>query len=218
MSMNNFINTIGADEVGIGDFFGGIVTSAVFLNKDYFEKIKTLNIKDSKKLTINSVIELAKKLIKLIPYSTSIISVKQYNFLYNKFKNAHIIKTYAHNLAISKLQKRFSNEKYITILDQYASKENYEKYLAIINPDKIAKIDFFETKAENKYIAVACASIIARYYFLKQIADLSKYYHVNLPLGYNKDKINITLNKLKIMLNDNYEKEQYNLFKMHFKH
>ena len=31
--MDDFINTIGADEVGVGDYFGGIVTCAVFLDE-----------------------------------------------------------------------------------------------------------------------------------------------------------------------------------------
>ena len=50
----------------------------------------------------------------------------------------------------------------------------------------------FETKAENKYLSVACSSIIARYYFLKEIEKLSEISGYNILKGasfYGKEKI-----------------------------
>ncbi|MBO6022492.1 ribonuclease HIII, partial [bacterium] len=50
--MNNTTKkVIGADEVGVGDYFGGIVTCAVFLDETLTKKISYLDIKDSKKLS-----------------------------------------------------------------------------------------------------------------------------------------------------------------------
>lgn len=208
---------IGADEVGVGDYFGGIVTCAVFLDETLTKKITYLDIKDSKKLSNQKVIEIAKQLIKLVPYNAKIISPKQYNFLYDKYNNAHIIKTYAHNYAISQLKTRLNLNDAIVILDEYASKENYNKYLAILNEKNPVKIDIFEEKAETKYLCVAAASIVARYYFLIQIATLSKTYHINIPLGYNKQKIEVALNKLRIILKDEYFIKLKELVKIHFK-
>ena len=208
---------IGADEVGVGDYFGGIVTCAVFLDETLTKKISYLDIKDSKKLSNQKVIEIAKQLIKLVPYNAKIISPKQYNFLYAKYNNAHIIKTYAHNYAISQLKKRLNLNDVKVILDEYASRQNYNKYLAILNEKHPVKIDIFEQKAETKYLCVPTASINARYYFLIQIATLSKTYHINIPLGYNKQKIEVALNKLKINLKDEYLIKLKELVKVHFK-
>ncbi len=57
-------------------------------------------------------------------------------------------------------------------MDEYCNATNYKKYLKQIHPDKTVDIDVFKTQAESSYIAVACASIIARVYFLNQIEML----------------------------------------------
>ena len=41
----------------------------------------------------------------------------------------------------------------------------------------------FETKAESKYISVACASIIGRYAFLRALDQYSEYYKMDFPKG-----------------------------------
>lgn len=216
--MNDKKNAIiGADEVGVGDYFGGIVTCAVFLDEELTQKISHLNIKDSKKLSIKQNIDLAKQLIGLIPYNAKVISPKQYNFLYNQYQNAHIIKTYAHNNAIYRLKTRLNLQNVKVVLDEYASKANYQKYLEILNEKDVAHIDLFVQKAESKYLAVACASIIARYYFLIQIKELSTTYHINIPLGSNKQKVEVALNKLRINLKDQYQTKLKEIVKLHFK-
>ena len=217
--MDDFINTIGADEVGVGDYFGGIVTCAVFLDEKICQEIIDLPIKDSKKLSIPTTIKLAKILIKKVIYEVCVISPKQYNFLYRKFHNSHVIKTYGHNEAIYHLQQKLNkNLQYVTILDQYATKTNYDAYLTTLNPKYLAKIDIFTPKAESKYLAVACASIIARYYFLKQIKDLSMQYQVILPLGFNQQAIDKAINQLETKYASNWKEVAYEILKLHFKY
>lgn len=217
--MDDFINTIGADEVGVGDYFGGIVTCAVFLDEQICSEIIDLPIKDSKKLSISTTIKLAKTLIKKVIYEVCVVSPKQYNFLYSKFHNSHVIKTYAHNEAIYHLQQKLNkNLQYVTILDQYANKTHYDSYLNTLNPKYIAKIDIFTPKAESKYLAVACASIIARYYFLKQIKDLSLQVGVILPLGFNQQAIDEAINQLHTKYESNWNEMAYDTLKIHFKY
>ena len=43
------------------------------------------------------------------------------------------------------------------------------------------------TKAEDKNLAVACASVISRYIFLKEFEKLSDSLHIPLPKGAGKD-------------------------------
>ena len=71
-------------------------------------------------------------------------------------------------------------------------KQNYYKYLKTIGVNEIIEINEFETQAESKYISVACASIIARFYFLNQINDLSNKIGFQLPLGAWNEKINFS--------------------------
>ncbi|MGB4985311.1 MAG: ribonuclease HIII, partial [Erysipelotrichaceae bacterium] len=54
----------------------------------------------------------------------------------------------------------------------------------------------FETKAESKYLSVAVAAIIARYYFLNAIDKINEHYDIQLPLGAG-DKPQAYLNYLK---------------------
>ena len=55
-----YIDSIGSDEVGTGDYFGPIVVTASYVNKSDITFLEELGVKDSKKLT-------DKKIIKITP-------------------------------------------------------------------------------------------------------------------------------------------------------
>lgn len=213
----NFIsNEIGMDEVGVGDYFGGIVVCSVFLNEETFNKIQNLNIKDSKKLTDSKIIEIAKKLITIVDFEISQVYPKEYNLLIDKFNNSHIIKTILHNNAIFNLinnHKNISKDLNI-ILDKYVDEKKYYQYLQIANIKNIVKINQFKIHAESTNLSVACASIIARYYFLKQIHELSKELNFKLPLGAWNNKIELAAKKII----DTLGRDKLNQYvKIHFK-
>lgn len=213
----NFIsNEIGMDEVGVGDYFGGIVVCSVFLNEETFNKIQNLNIKDSKKLTDSKIIKIAKKLITIVDFEISQVYPKEYNLLIDRFNNSHIIKTILHNNAIFNLinnHKNISNDLNI-ILDKYVDEKKYYQYLQIANIKNIVKINQFKIHAESTNLSVACASIIARYYFLRQVYELSKELNFNLPLGAWNNKIELTAKKII----DTLGKDKLNQYvKIHFK-
>lgn len=210
-------NEIGMDEVGVGDYFGGIVVCSVFLNKETFNKIQNLDIKDSKKLNDSKIVEIAKKLIKIVDFEISQVLPKEYNLLIDKFNNSHIIKTILHNNAIFNLINNhhinLSNDLNI-ILDKYVDEKKYYEYLQIANIKNIVKINQFKIHAESTNLSVACASIIARYYFLKQIHELSKELNFKLPLGAWNNKIEEVSKKII----DTYGREKLNQYvKIHFK-
>jgi len=209
-------NFIGCDEVGVGDFFGGISACACFVENKKIPYLKSLNIKDSKLLTDQKMKEIFNKIKNEIPYEVINIYPKEYNQLFNKFKNSHIIKAYAHNECLIKLTKRITQD-YSIILDKFVNEKKYYEYFEIINK-KAIKIDVFETKAESKYLAVALASIIARVTFLKQISDLKQLAKADLLfakyLGVNENvKIEATriYKNKKLNLND-FCKEHFKTF------
>lgn len=180
-------NYIGCDEVGVGDYFGGLVTCAVYLNKSNEMEIKKLGIRDSKELSDQQMINIFNKLTKLIKYQVGTYTPLQYNDIIKTYQNTHIAKALLHDESIKKLTKEI-NENVSVVMDAFVQDKNYYKYLNIANI-KPYPVDRFETHAENKYLAVACASIIARVTFLKQIADLSKKVQFPLPLGASNPKI-----------------------------
>lgn len=169
------INTIGCDEVGVGDFFGGLVTVACFVDYHDVAYLKKIGVKDSKKLTDSKMQEIFPLIIKKVRYAAKYYNPSQYNSQYDKYKNAHILKTALHNAALCELTSNLNPDiKYKVIMDEYCSEHNYQQYLRTVNPSHCVTIDHFETHAESQYIAVACASIIARIYFLKQIELLNQ--------------------------------------------
>lgn len=185
-------NIIGSDEVGVGDYFGGLCVCAVFLDDKLVSKINDLNIKDSKLLDDVTICDLAMKLINIVPYEIYNILPTEYNHLIELYHNSHVIKTIGHYNAINKLVDKLKSKNHLIdeiIIDQYATSAKFNEYL---NQAQITsnKLHFtFCTHAETKYLAVACASIIARYFFLEQIKKLSLQAQIQLPLGAWNNKI-----------------------------
>lgn len=215
---------IGCDEVGVGDYFGGIVCCSVYVDENISKKLSLLKVNDSKKITDEQIILLAPKIEKICSYAVKVISPWEYNKLYDQYKNTHIIKTYGHNYCIRKLRELVGNDT-LVYMDEYCSEENYMKYLnkLDIEYNSLSKVNHFETKSESKYIGIAAASIIARYEFLimikKLISKLNEFDGLNfntLPLGAsNKNAILesiskiqkvIGLGKLKYFIKTNFKK------------
>ena len=59
-----YINSIGSDEVGTGDFFGPVVVTASYVSKDNIPFLEELGVRDSKKLTDQKILEIVPKIIK----------------------------------------------------------------------------------------------------------------------------------------------------------
>ncbi len=190
-NLKNF-NTIGSDEVGVGDFFGGLIVCAAYLKKENIEAVKALGVKDSKKLTDAQMLRMYPELIKLVTYEIRHLSPKQYNKMYEQYQNSHILKAYLHHHAITSLAYRIE-EPFKVIIDQFASKDNYYKYLRSLNLER-TDIDIFATQAESHYDAVACASIIARVEWIRQMTNLSKKIDINLPFGASDIKVIVAAN------------------------
>lgn len=210
--INDSQNLIGSDEVGTGDVFGGIVVAAAYI-KDY-EYLNSLKITDSKKYNNDEIKLLYEKIKNKIIYEVINIFPEQYNELYSKFNNLNILKTYGHNFChqnlINKLVSNKINYESI-VIDQFTPINLYKKYCKEANLNFIGK-EICYTKAESKYLSVAAASIVARYYFLKQIDELKKQHNINIPLGAVNYVVQPIIKKLK---ESKYDLSK--LCKLHFK-
>lgn len=180
-------NIVGSDETGVGDFFGGMTVCACFVNKKDCPFLIELGVKDSKKLTDNEIINIYNKIKDIVKFSVNSISALEYNTLFKKYNNSHIIKSILHNQSLWDLSKKIERP-YFVIIDQFASPKLYSKYLTVAKKTEFT-IDQSITHAEDKYIAVACASIIARFFFLKQINEMSIKLELKILLGSSNVKI-----------------------------
>lgn len=171
--------TIGSDEVGTGDYFGPIIVSAAYVEKENIPFLEELGIRDSKKMTDDKILEVVPLIIKKIPYNSILLSNREYNSNHGNF-NMNKIKAILHNKVLYKTKMEHPNYEYI-VVDQFAEKYVYYNYLKDSN--NVVRDITFLTKAEDQVLSVACASVISRYLFLKEFNKLSNELGINLPKG-----------------------------------
>lgn len=169
----------GSDEVGTGDYFGPVVVCASHVRQEDVKKLHALGVQDSKKMKDEQIIKVAKELITFIPHSFLILTNEKYNRVHEHF-NMNAIKAKMHNQAFINLANKGVTLAQIYV-DQFTPPKSYFRYLQ--GEHSIIRDIHFETKAEDKYLSVACASIIARYYFLDTMDKMSEHYNFTFPKG-----------------------------------
>lgn len=174
-------NTVGSDEVGTGDYFGPIVVTACFVDKKDVSFLQDLHIGDSKKIDDNTILKLAPQLIKKIKYESIILDNESYNKYYKDNFNMNKIKSILHNKVLYKLINSNKLDIDSIVIDQFVNSKKYYEYIS--DTPYIVKNITFLTKAEDQVPSVACASIISRYIFIKEIEKMSKKLNSNIPKG-----------------------------------
>lgn len=175
------ISSVGSDEVGTGDYYGPIVVTASFVDKENIPFLEELGVKDSKKLSDEQILKIVPKIIKKIPYKSIILSNKEYNQNYGKEMNMNKIKAVLHNKVLTDMIKE-SNYDYV-VVDQFEPEKAYYNHLSEV-PNPVKNITFI-TKAEDKCYSVAVSSLISRYIFIKEMDKLGDKYGIFLPKGAN---------------------------------
>jgi len=174
------VSSIGSDEVGTGDFFGPIVVTAAYVSKEDINFLIDLGVRDSKKITDDKIKKIAPEIIKKIPYTTFILSNSVYNKNYNSNLNMNKIKAILHNKVLNSMKNKGYNYEKI-VVDQFVYPSKYYEHIKDAT-DKVSNITFM-TKAEDKCLSVAAASIISRYIFLKEMKKLSDDLNIEIPKG-----------------------------------
>ncbi|WP_237077107.1 ribonuclease HIII [Mycoplasma phocoenae] len=212
--MNNIQDYIGCDETGVGDFYGPIVFVAAYIPVKNIQKIIDLGVKDSKKITDKKIMEIAPKLMELSIYRKSALSQQGNNKL-AKFLNTNEVKLLYHFKNINAMEKEINKDSFIDQFSTLLSIEKYKTKLLKTSLDfKIPENNvLYETKAEDKILSVAVASIIARYLFLQAMSIQNEKYKVIFPLGASNKNIAFGKEFVKIYGKD----ELYNVAKANFK-
>ena len=172
---------IGTDEVGNGSYFGGLAVVASFVTPDQHDFLRKLGVGDSKTLTDQKIRQIAPILKEKIQHQALLLSPSKYNEVIGDRYNAVSVKVALHNQAIYLLlQKGIQPEK--IVIDAFTSAKNYDKYLAQ-EANRFSNPISLEEKSEDKYLAVAVSSIIARNLFLENLENLGRELGYQLPSG-----------------------------------
>lgn len=180
VSVSEVFPQAGSDEVGTGDYFGPVVVCAAYVEEKDRELLIKLGIKDSKQIKDPEILMIAPQLIDHLKYSILILDNYKYNQVHET-NNMNQIKAKLHNQAFINLQKKFNLNLSTIYVDQFTPPPSYFRYLK--NESEVVRNIHFETKAEDKFLSVACASIIARYYFLDTLKKMDEKYDFTFPKG-----------------------------------
>lgn len=172
----------GSDETGNGSYFGPICVCAAYIDQETYDKIKHLNLTDSKAINDDYINEIGQFLRNNVKHSLLVLDNTTYNKI-QKTTNQNKMKAMLHNQAFVNLSKMVSLPK-LTVIDQFTPESTYYKYL--VNEKEVYRDLKFETKAESKYLSVAVASIIARFAFNVSLMQMSKHYDFIFLSGANK--------------------------------
>ncbi|MFJ5758255.1 ribonuclease HIII [Neobacillus sp. NPDC093182] len=176
-------SVIGSDEVGTGDFFGPITVVAAYVRKEDIPLLKELGVRDSKDLNDDKIIAIAKVIKDVVPFSLMTLKNEKYNQLQKAGMSQGKMKAILHNQAILNVLEKISPVKPEAILiDQFVQESTYFQHVK--NQKAVAKENvYFSTKAEGIHLAVAAASILARYAFVQYFDKLSESAGFKIPKG-----------------------------------
>ena len=170
----------GSDEVGTGDYFGPVVVASCIVEEKNVDALKKLGIQDSKQMNDAYIRKVAPSIAELCPHSILIVSNEKYNAIHEQH-NIVDMKCKLHNQAYVNLLKKGHTLPDFMIIDQFVQEKSYYRYLQ--SDPQVVRGIHFETKAENKYLSVACASVLARNAFLLYWDKLEEKYDFSFQKG-----------------------------------
>jgi ribonuclease HIII len=176
---------IGCDESGKGDYFGPLVSAAVYVEPADAERLRELGVQDSKKLTDKRVHALAPQIRGLSRHAITMVAPPRYNELYADFKRRgkslnHLL-AWEHTRSIEDLIEAGLDPAY-AIVDQFAADPGVieRAVLAETRARELRVVQFPRAEAD---VAVAAASILAREAFVTWLERASERVGVHLPKG-----------------------------------
>ena len=147
------MDILGIDEAGRGSVLGPMVIAGVLVPEKMEKVLERMGVKDSKRLTPNRRTILSRKLRKMFPYEIVVISAREIDDLRAQGVNLNEIEKNAMESILLKLKPE---KAIVDAVDVKA--ERFQENLRIdTGVDVIA-----EHKADDKYIEVSAASIIAK--------------------------------------------------------
>lgn len=159
------MDILGIDEAGRGSVLGPMVIAGVIVPEKMEKVLERMGVKDSKRLTPNRRTILSRKLRKMFDYEIVVISAREIDELRASGVNLNEIEKNAMESILLKLKP----EKAIVDAVDVKSERFQENLCNDTGIDVIA-----EHKADDKYIEVSAASIIAKAERDSHIAEINR--------------------------------------------
>ncbi len=178
------IKITGIDEAGRGAIIGPLVIAAVSLDKNVIKELKTLGVKDSKKLTPEKREELS-KLIE--DKATDIFVIKIKACKIDKYRSMGINLDKIEAMHIAQLIEFAKGDK-IYVDSLTSNPKKFKELIASYLTLKELKNNLIvRNYLDESNTAVAAASIIAKVERDKEIKKLEKKYKMEIGVGYPHD-------------------------------
>lgn len=159
------MDILGIDEAGRGSVLGPMVIAGVIIPEKMEKVLERMGVKDSKRLTPNRRTILSRKLKKMFDYEIVVISASQIDQMRADGTNLNDIEKNAMRDLIIKLNPE---KAIVDAVDVKA--ERFQNNLCETTGVNVIA----EHKADDKYIEVSAASIIAKAERDAQIAEINK--------------------------------------------
>ena len=169
---------VGIDEVGVGENIGPYVACAVRFN-DFESKMRVAlhGIKDLKKMSYDEIVAATKVIKNNSKWECVGLDPKEFNNQYKVIQNMKALNAIAQN----DLHNKFKDfDKHVT--DEFVNEKKYFEYLETFNRDSFKDITF-TTKAEDKYMEVAAAAIIAKEKYNTWLVNYLKDNNIDFKIG-----------------------------------
>ncbi len=203
---------IGTDESGKGDFFGPLVVAGFACNRKIASELLQMGVMDSKALKDKQIENITRYVYGKFKdrIETLVMNPDSYNKIYSRFrsegKKLNELMAWMHSRIIINLNSRFKVEG--AMIDKFTTDNKIKTSLK-----GMQQIAILQVPRAEQDIAVATASIIARYHFIKAMDTLSRKYQLKLLKGANSGVINTGKEFVsKYSVND-----LQNVCKVHFK-
>ncbi|MDL5051105.1 DUF3378 domain-containing protein [Oscillatoria amoena NRMC-F 0135] len=125
LNPDQLLTRAGVDESGKGDFFGPLVTAAVFVNGQIVRELKEIGVKDSKRVTSDKAIAAMAKEIRQVPglvHDMISIGPEKYSSLWQRMGSVNEILGWSHATALENVLGKVSNCP-LAISDKFAATE-----------------------------------------------------------------------------------------------
>ena len=186
---------MGCDESGKGDYFGPLVTAGVLIETtQQAMALKALGVADSKTLNDAKIEALAHEILGIVGQQAVgfvVLMPEAYNSTYTQYQQQkknlnHLLAKMHARCVAGVLAKRttIADEPLTVIVDQFGNERYLKDSFAQQNITATDVTLIQQTKAE-RHLAVAAASIVARYKFVALMKELSTQWGVHIPLGAN---------------------------------
>lgn len=177
--MRNII--CGIDECSKGSLYFSMYI-ACFI-KDVTYTIQTKGIRDSKKLSNKQIFEKYKSIKREVKNNKNQLDFIYYKISPEEIDNKNIIDLEIDYIIkiLNYIENKFPNDKVIIYIDKFSNKLDH-----IIPKENISIIS--EYKADDKYLEVSTASIIAKYNREKDLNILRSELNIDFGSGYPSDK------------------------------